>query len=71
MSIQPELERAKAESLRYRALCDALNQIDAGQITLANAIRRLRTQYSRAFREHEAPYLEAKREADRRHHKCD
>lgn len=71
MSTQPEIERGKAESLRYRALCDALNQVESGQITVANAIRRLRTQYSRAFREHEAPFIDYKRAADRRTYKCD
>ena len=49
-----EITRAcEADVARHNAWQAAIAEIDAGELQLPNAVCRLRTQYSRAFREYE------------------
>ena len=49
-----EITRAcEADVARYQAWQAAVAEIAAGELQLPNAVNRLRTQYSRAFREYE------------------
>ena len=59
MGIDVELDKARADAIRYDALVAALDGIEEGELTVRNAVRRLRTQYARAWREYERPHWEA------------
>jgi hypothetical protein len=59
MGIDVELDRARADAIRYDALVTVLDLIEQGELTPRNGVRRLRTQYARAWREYERPHAEA------------
>ena len=49
-----EIERAcEADVVRHQAWQAAVSEIAAGELELPSAVNRLRTQYSRAWREYE------------------
>jgi hypothetical protein len=60
MGANGENHKAQADALRHQALVDALDGIEAGDLSVRNAVRRLRLQYSRAWREYERPYFDMK-----------
>jgi hypothetical protein len=58
--VSTDIESAitEADAERHRAWSSALDAIEDGDLTWPNAVRRLRTQYARIWREREKPFVD-------------